>query len=148
MDRWVEAIASDDTSACRSRARWSRTSPTTSATAATTAPATRSPTALCRAGVVHVYGTPRTVAGDAITTDTNKCRLQAARARRLRRPRSPTRNGPQLQATFPEGVCDFSKPGVGQQDTIAWQTYQRRNGDVIYGGKPLGPAPKSTAIKP
>ena len=54
----------------------------------------------------------------------------------------------QLQATFPDGVCDFSKPGVDQQDTIPWQTYQRRNGDVIYGGKPLGPAPKAKRLRP
>ncbi len=49
-----------------------------------------------------------------------------------------------MQATFPTGVCDFSKPGIGQQDTIAWQTYQRANGSVIYGGRPLGAAPKGS----
>ena len=31
---------------------------------------------LCPPGVVPVYGTPRTVAGDPITTDANKCQLQ------------------------------------------------------------------------
>ena len=31
---------------------------------------------LCPAGVVNVEGTPRTVAGDAITTDANKCQLK------------------------------------------------------------------------
>ena len=31
---------------------------------------------LCPDAVVPVYGTPRTVAGDAITTDTNKCQLK------------------------------------------------------------------------
>jgi hypothetical protein len=40
-------------------------------------------------------------------------------------------------------VCDFSNPGVGQQPTIPWQTYQNdsASGSVLYGGKPLGPAP-------
>ena len=34
---------------------------------------------LCPAGVVNVEGTPRTVAGDAITTDANKCQLKPLR---------------------------------------------------------------------
>src|SRR6202022_3531247 len=34
---------------------------------------------LCPPGVVPVYGTPRTVAGDAITTDANKCQLKPLR---------------------------------------------------------------------
>jgi hypothetical protein len=33
------------------------------------------------------------------------------------------------------------EPGIGQQPTIPWQTYQKRDGSVIYGGRPLGPAP-------
>ncbi|HZU40214.1 MAG TPA: DUF6351 family protein, partial [Solirubrobacteraceae bacterium] len=49
----------------------------------------------------------------------------------------------QLRRIFRHGVCDFSKPGVGQQPTIAWLTYQNARGHVIYGGRPLGrpPAP-------
>jgi len=38
-------------------------------------------------------------------------------------------------------VCDWSKPGVSQAPTIPWLTY-----DGTVGGKPLGPAPRSTAI--
>jgi hypothetical protein len=97
---------------------------------------------LCPESVVPVYGTPRTVAGDAITTDANKCQLK---------PLNRTDNyglitfteaqWTRLQAVFPAGVCDFSKPGVDQQRTIPWQTYQddRGGGAVIYGGKALGP---------
>ena len=43
-----------------------------------------------------------------------------------------------LQAIYPDGVCDWSKPGVGQQPAIPWQTYQGADGSVIYGGTPLG----------
>ena len=48
-----------------------------------------------------------------------------------------------LEKAFPTGVCDFSKPGVGQQPTIPWQTYQNdsEGGAVAYGGKALGAAP-------
>jgi hypothetical protein len=42
-------------------------------------------------------------------------------------------------------VCDYTKPPVGQQPTIAWLTYQDANGDVIYGGTPLPPAPIGVA---
>jgi hypothetical protein len=38
-------------------------------------------------------------------------------------------------------VCDYARPGVDQQPTVAWQTYQDDAGDVITGGRPLGPAP-------
>lgn len=44
-----------------------------------------------------------------------------------------------MQSTFPSGVCDFSKPGNGQQATQFWQTYLSSNG-VVVGGQPLPPA--------
>jgi hypothetical protein len=95
-----------------------------------------------------VYGTPRTVAGDAITTDANKCRLK-----------SLSRSGyglipftdvqwTRLQQLFPTGVCDFSRAGVDQQPTIPWLTYQDAQGKVIYGGRPMGPAPVSIPFGP
>ncbi len=101
---------------------------------------------LCGEAVVTTFRTPRMVAGDALTTDTNKCQLK---------PLNRSDNyGPipfmdsewaRLEAVFPDGVCDFSKPGVDQQGTIAWQTYQddAADGAVIYGGRPLGDAPVS-----
>ena len=52
-----------------------------------------------------------------------------------------TQEWAELQKMFPQGVCDWSKPGVDQRPTIPWQTYQDSSGNVIYGGKPLGPAP-------
>ena len=52
-----------------------------------------------------------------------------------------------LQQTFPKGVCDFSKPGVSQQPTVPWLTYQDAHGHVIYGGRPLGAVPTSTEVR-
>ena len=95
---------------------------------------------LCPDAVVPVYGTPRMAAGDSITTDTNKCQLKALD----REDYSVTFTDAQwakLQSVFPSGVCDFTKPGVGQQGTVPWQTYQDDSGAVIYGGESLGPAP-------
>jgi hypothetical protein len=91
------------------------------------------------------YGTPRTVAGGLATSDVNKCTL-----RPLRRYEEPAEltdaQWAQLQKIFPSGVCDWSKRGVGQHPTIPWMTYQDAAGNVVYGGKPLGPPPVSQPL--
>jgi hypothetical protein len=93
---------------------------------------------LCGALVVPIFGTPRIVAGDAISTDTNKCQLKP-----LSRDDDYGPTGfsdaqwARMEALYPDGVCDFSKPGVSQQKTIPWLSYQDRNGNVVYGGTPL-----------
>jgi hypothetical protein len=101
---------------------------------------------LCGQAVVATFGTPRTVAGDAITTDTNKCQLKPLN-RNDNYGLIPFLDAEwaRVQTVFPDGVCDFSKPGVDQQGTIPWQTYQDDNagGSVIYGGRPLGDPPAS-----
>ena len=69
---------------------------------------------------------------------------QAAAPHRLpRRSRSPTPSGRSSRRRSRPGVCDFSKPGVDQQPTIPWLTYQNARGQVIYGGRPLGKPPAS-----
>ena len=97
------------------------------------------------------FGTPRTVAGDAITTDaittdTNKCQLRPL-SRNDDYGLIPFTDAQwaMVQTLFAGGVCDFSKPGVDQQPTIPWQTYQNdaAAASVIYGGTPLGQPPTS-----
>ncbi len=97
---------------------------------------------LCPPGVVPVYGTPRTVAGDSITTDANKCQLKPLN-RSDYKVQFTDAQWAELQATFPTGVCDFSKPGVDQQATIPWMTYQDARGHVIYGGRRMPAPPRS-----
>jgi Tannase-like family of unknown function (DUF6351) len=97
---------------------------------------------LCGELVVPIYGTPRTVAGDAITTDANKCQLKPPNRTDYGLLPFTDAQWTQLQGLFPDGVCDFSQPGVDQQPTIPWQTYQDTSGDVIYGGTALPPSPK------
>ncbi|HWG92815.1 MAG TPA: DUF6351 family protein, partial [Mycobacteriales bacterium] len=48
-----------------------------------------------------------------------------------------------LRRTFPDGVCDYSRPGKGFQAATTWLTYQDEDGSVVYGGRPLGDAPVS-----
>jgi hypothetical protein len=48
-----------------------------------------------------------------------------------------------LRAAFPDGVCDYARPGRGFQEAVPWLTYQDAAGAVVYGGAPLGPSPTS-----
>jgi len=48
----------------------------------------------------------------------------------------------QVQALFPNGVCDWSRPSVGQQPNVPWLTFATGP-----GGRPLGAAPVSRAVK-
>jgi hypothetical protein len=100
---------------------------------------------ICGTAVVPVYGTPRTVAGEPITTDQNQCRLKPLRRSDYIVSFSDAQWAT-LQKAFPTGVCDYSKPGVDQSPVIPWLTYADRRGHVIYGGKPLGPPPRSTPL--
>jgi hypothetical protein len=94
---------------------------------------------------VAKYGTPRIGADMPQADDTLACQLKP-----LRRDDYPVTftddQWKRLQATFPDGVCDYSKPGIGQHGATAWQTYQDAGGNVIYGGRPMGPEPASTPL--
>jgi hypothetical protein len=87
------------------------------------------------------FGTPATVAGESIATDTNKCQLKPLRRSDYYPKVFTDAQWAALASAFPAGVCDFSKPGVQQQATIPWRSYQDAGGNVVYGGRSLGPAP-------
>jgi hypothetical protein len=88
------------------------------------------------------YGTPRTVAGESVATDTNKCALKPHRRSDYYPVEFTDDQWARLERAFPTGVCDWSRPGVDQGDTVGWMTYE---GAV--GGRPLGPAPKSRRVR-
>lgn len=92
-------------------------------------------------------GSPRTAAGNSSPYgDIAKCTLKPM----LRTEYYPTKftdaQWDRLVAAFPNGVCDWSAPGVGQADTVPWLTYADANGDVVYGGTPLGAPPVSKSF--
>ncbi len=103
------------------------------------------PESACDKTVV-AYGTPRLEAGEPMTDDVMKCQLKP-----LQRSDYPVSftdaQWSLLEQAFPTGVCDYSKPGVSQHGAVAWLTYQDARGRVIYGGRPLGPAPVSHPIR-
>ncbi|MFC6670720.1 DUF6351 family protein [Marinobacterium aestuariivivens] len=64
-----------------------------------------------------IYGTPRTVAGEDLRGDLFKCSLisiDEAIGRGLYNPVDMQSHRSQLQRIFPDGVCDYNKPGLGQ----------------------------------
>ena len=141
MDRWISAVARD-TSNTSLPAKVTRDKPSDLTDECWDGGGTKVVNGLCPPGVVPVYGTPRTVAGDGITTDANKCQLKPLDRSAYLLPFTDAQWA-QLQALFPQGVCDYSKPAVAHQPTIPWLTYQTATGAVIYGGSPLGPPPVS-----
>ena len=92
------------------------------------------------------YGTPRTVAGEPISTDQNKCTLKPLRRTDYYPIEFTDEQWAQMQTAFPSGVCDWSEPGVSQQAATPWQTYQDDDGNVIYGGTALGSPPVSEPV--
>jgi hypothetical protein len=83
----------------------------------------------------------RSAAGGPISTDVLDCRLKPLDRRDYLPIVFSDAQWSQMQQLFPRGVCDFSQPGVGQQPTVPWQSYQDAKGDHVYGGHRLGAAP-------
>ncbi|MBI2709170.1 MAG: hypothetical protein HYX34_05690 [Actinobacteria bacterium] len=94
---------------------------------------------------VQSYGTPRMAAGMPLADDILDCQKKP-----LRRDDYPVTftdaQWAALAQAFPEGVCDYAKPGYGQRGAIPWLTYQDAAGRVVYGGTPLGAPPTSVAF--
>ena len=101
---------------------------------------------LCESQLATRFGTPREVAGSNNLNDVVKCQLKPL-ARGEYEVGFSDAQWAQLQQAFPEGVCDWSKPGVGQQRNRAWLTYQDAKGRVIYGGKPMRAPPRSRPLR-
>jgi hypothetical protein len=81
---------------------------------------------------------PRQVAGGPRAEDVLKCQLKPLLQADYPAGTFTAGQFTRLQAVFADGVCDWSKPGVGQQDAASPMTF--RNGP---GGQPLGDAPVS-----
>jgi len=145
MDRWVAAIEKDASAKPLAR-KVTDDKPKDIADACWDGIGHKLTDSLCPPGIDPVYGTPRTVAGDAITTDTNKCQLKPLNRGDYPLPFTDDQWA-QLQKAFPAGVCDYTKPAVDKQPTIPWLTYQDARGRVIYGGRPMSAAPQSRACR-
>jgi hypothetical protein len=136
MDRWLAAVEADHSGASRARK------------IVEDRPADVKDKCLvkiCTRYVATRYGTPRQAAGASEINDIVKCR---------RKPLDRAAYGvtfadaqwARLEHAFPNGICDWTKPGVGQQENVPWLTYQDADGHVVYGGQPMAPAPRSVPL--
>lgn len=66
------------------------------------------------------FSTPRMVAGEPLTNDVLKCHVKRIDMRNYSVAFKPAEES-QLRSIFPQGVCDYSRPGVEQEPTeIIW----------------------------
>ena len=96
----------------------------------------RNPTT-CNINTFPTFTDTRVAAGEAPTSDIMKCQLKPLNSADYNVAFTSSQWA-RLQATFPDGVCDFSKPSVGQVAPMPWQTFA--DGP---GGHPL-PAPPTS----
>ena len=95
--------------------------------------------ATCNADPLLVtHASPRQVAGGSVAEDVLKCQLKPVSASDYLPAVLSASQMTRLMAVFPNGVCDYSKPGVGQKAATGPFTFQA--GPF---GQPLGPAPTS-----
>jgi hypothetical protein len=90
--------------------------------------------------------TPREVAGDDTANDRVSCALRPLDRTDYDFMLMPftDEQWATLEATFPNGVCDWAKPGQGQGPAETWLTYSDESGGVVYGGRNLPPVPGSS----
>jgi hypothetical protein len=99
---------------------------------------------VCRSPLYEArFATARIVAGESAAADNMECQLKPLNRLEYGSIAFTEEEWATLKRAFPTGVCDFEKPGIGQQNTRPWQTYQDdgAGGAVLYGGRPLGQAP-------
>jgi hypothetical protein len=78
----------------------------------------------CYSGPFPYSGDPRTVAGAPITNDVIRCQQAAPEPADYQVDFTPAQRD-RLQAVFPNGICDYSAPGVGQVPLAGtWQLYR------------------------
>ena len=141
MDRWLGAVERDHRNLPLSR-KIVEDRPADIVDRCENIPGIETPGGICEIPLLQTrLGTPRTVAGAGIASDVGACRLTPLRRTGYYPADFTDSQWAKLERIFRSGVCDWSKPGIGQRDTIAWLSYQRPDGSVVHGGRPLGSAP-------
>lgn len=138
LDHWLTDIEAD-TSADSKEAKVLKHKPAEAVDACWIAGQKVTDTATCET-LFPYYGTPRIAAGGNLADDIFKCTLKPL-TRSEYTASFTDAQWARLQAVFPEGVCNWLIPGVGQEPSLPWLSYM--NGP---GGQPLGDAPVSQAI--
>src|SRR4051812_42429520 len=141
IDRWLSKIEADRRDVPRAqKVREDRPTEAVDGCFLGSADAQSTDMAQCNQLYPH-YGTTRTAAGAPLVSNILKCQLKPLRRGDYAGVTFTDDQYKQLQQAFPTGVCDYAKPGVGQQRATPWMTLQGGP-----GGEPLGPAPASAPL--
>ena len=141
MDEWLAAVEMDKRDVPLAR-KIIEDKPKTLGDRCTDGAGSDRPAASCDA-TVQSYSDPEIEGGMPLTHDVMRCQLKPLRRADYGPVTFTDAQWTQLQRLHPRGVCDFTKPSEDRVGVNEWQTYQERDGSVIYGGRPLGPAPVS-----
>ena len=129
MDQWLEALLRD-TSAASYAEKVLRAKPATlvdgcwdpSNGARIDEPASEDPKSRCNT-LFPIFGNARTAAGTPIQENIEKCTLGPINVANYGRPFTAPQEAA-IRRIFPEGVCDFTRPGIGQQPQAGkWQSF-------------------------
>ena len=142
MDGWLAAVEKDERDVPLAR-KILEDKPESLRDRCTDGAGNERPASVCDA-TVQSYSDPEIESGMPLTHDVLRCTLKPLRRSDYGRIVFTDAQWEQMQRLFPQGVCDFTKRGEDHVGVNEWQTYQDRSGNVIYGGRPLGPAPVST----
>lgn len=143
MDQWLAALVTSTGSASlETRVRATRPAATRDFCILSTDPTQSQKVfdqATCDADpFLKPAASPRQVAGGPRSEDILKCQLKPLSQADYPASTFTAAQWTRLQAVFPGGVCDWSKPGVGQQAAVAPLTFAAGP-----GGATLPPAPVS-----
>jgi Tannase-like family of unknown function (DUF6351) len=127
MDQWLENLAKDPSP--MSHEKFVRTKPADLTDGCYKADGTKikeradyeNPSAVCNQ-LYPVYGTPRIATGAPITDDVLKCQLRTLNPKDYVQPLTADQIR-RLNVVFSRGVCDYSRPGIGQQPVKFWLSY-------------------------
>lgn len=138
IDDWLDAIAADAGTASRAE-KVRRNKPAAAVDTCFIGGQPVRDAARCAAAFPY-FSSPRLVAGMPMTHDALKCALKPL-ARADYGTRFSDAQWARMLAAFPDGVCDWSQPGIGQQASVPWQSFMQGA-----GGRALGVAPASKPL--
>jgi len=142
MDHWLSAVAADSRKATLAQ-KVRDNKPAEAVDACfpdNTASSEDTEMSTCETLFPH-YETTRMAAGGPLTGQILKCQLKPL-SRSEYNAVFTDEQWTELEQAFPTGVCDYSKPGVGERASIPWMSFASGP-----GGKPLGRAPASRALR-
>jgi hypothetical protein len=146
MDGWLAAVARDPRSVSLAR-KIIADKPKSLGDRCTNGAGQDIDESVCDA-TVQAYSDPQIEGGMPLTDDTLRCELRPLDRQTYPGVTFTDAEWAQMSKLFPQGVCDFTKPGLGRHRTVPWQSYQDNRGNAFSGGRPLGAAPRSVAVKP